>query len=187
MTIFICWFLAERLAEQDPTARLTFWVKITCPQLLHHVHRHEHSSSHLLLVCCWQKRFLSSCVRHLFFYLMLDICTFAIVLTCSKAGGLLYFLFQQTVTPRKQWGGSLPDTFEKSFYLLSQWHPPETVIDRMMVRAVPCATGPGRNHPLQRHWALQNSHLHEGEHIILPLLSSNVKPSESSLNQAAPD
>lgn len=48
-----------------------------------------------------------------------------------------------------------------------------------------CATGPGRSHPL--HWALQNSHIHEGEHIILSLLHSNVKPSKSSLNQAAPD
>lgn len=33
VTIFICWFLAERLAGQDPTARLIFWVKITYPWL----------------------------------------------------------------------------------------------------------------------------------------------------------
>lgn len=71
-----------------------------------------------------------------FFYLMLDIWTFAIVLTCSKAGGLLCFLSQQTVTPGKQWGGGLPGTFEKSFSFLFQWHSHETVIDRMMVRAV---------------------------------------------------
>lgn len=47
-----------------------------------------------------------------------------------------------------------------------------------------CAAGPGRSHPLQHRWALWDNYLCEGKYMLL--LGSNVKPSKSSLNQAAP-
>lgn len=64
-----------------------------------------------------------------------DVCNCIDLFKNSKTP-LLFF--PSRLTPRKQWWGSLPGAFENSFYFLSQWHPPETVMHRMIVKLCLC-------------------------------------------------